>query len=310
MTKKVHILNGDSALDIFKETGIEGETIVFREMLCQGQCKEPILSDAFWQERKLFFQEHYNVGPEEYEKDTEKEISRIKDFLDPDIEICLWFEYDLFCHVNMFSIISYLDQKGKKDNVHIICSGRNFGSPELKGLGELNPKEFVKLYQVKRQLSKIDFEFANYFWMLYQSDKHEELFSFTFHTHPTFIYLKDCMIAHFYRYPDKKTGLSYSQNIILEQLMNGPRTKAELILQLLRTQGYYGFGDIQYDKMIKDLSPLYTEDGLTLHINENGRAVFKGEKNLSEFVIVGFMVGGTNFTTFYFENDRIYRLEE
>lgn len=309
MAQKVHILNGDSALEIFEKTGIEGETIVFREMLCQGQCKEPILSEAFWQERKLFFEEHYDVSPEEYEIDAVNEISRVNNFLDPEIEICLWFEYDLFCHVNMFSIISYLDQRGKKDNVYIICSGRNFGSDELKGLGELSPEDFLKLYKVKRQLSRIDFEFANYFWMLYQSDKHEELFSFTFHTHPTFIYLKDCMIAHFYRYPDKVTGLSYSQNIILEQLMNGPKTSAELVIQLLKTQGYYGFGDIQYIKMIKDLSPLYTTENLLLSINENGKAVFNGKKNLSEFVTVGFMVGGTNFTTFYFENERIYRRE-
>ena len=308
MSKKVHILNGDSALDIFLATGIEGEHIVFREMLCQGQCKEPILSPAFWQERKLFFKEHYDVSHEEYEIEAEKEISRVNDFLDSETEICIWFEYDLFCHVNMFSIISYLNQKSKIDNVHIICSGRNFGDDQLKGLGELTSEDFVKLYEHKRLLSKIDFEFANYFWMLYQSDKHEELFSFTFHTHPTFIYLKDCMIAHFYRYPDKKTGLSYSQNIILKQLNESPKTRDELVGILLKTQGYYGFGDIQYKKMIKDLAPLYTENDLLLSINENGKSVLKGDKNLSEFVTVGFMVGGTNFTTFYFENERIYRL--
>jgi len=92
--------------------------------------------------------------------------------------------------------------------------------------------------------------------------------------------------------------------------MDAPKTKAELVIQLLKTQGFYGFGDIQYYKMIKDLSPLYEENDLVLSINENGKAVFQGEKNLSEFVTVGFMVGGTNFTTFYFENERIYRLED
>ena len=309
MDKKLHILNGDSSYEIFKQSGIAGDSIIFREMLCQGQCKEAILSDAFWQERKDFFLEHYDVSQEEYEEDAQNEISRINDYLEG-YEICLWFEYDLFCHVNAFSIISYLDQKNVKDNVYFICSGRNFGDTELKGLGELSTDDFNKLYENKRQLSKIDFEFANYFWMIYQSDKHEELLSFTFHIHPTFVYLKDCMIAHFYRYPDKITGLSFSQNIVLSMLNESPKTREEIVVELLRTQGYYGFGDLQYFKMIKDLSPLYDEKEDKLHINENGKMVFEGKKNLSEFVTVEFMVGGTNFTTFYFENDRIYRLDK
>ncbi|MEM7162757.1 MAG: DUF1835 domain-containing protein [Bacteroidota bacterium] len=309
MTKKVHILNGDSALEIFKKTEIEGETIVFREMLCQGQCKEPILSEKFWEERQDFFKVHYNVSKEEYQADAQNEILRINDFLEEDVEICLWFEYDLFCHVNMFSIISYLDQKGKKENVYLICSGKNFGSEELKGLGEISTDDFMRLYDEKKLLSKIDFEFANYFWMIYQSDKHEELYSFTFQRHPTFQYMKDCMIAHFYRYPDKKTGLSYSQNIVLSMIDEGPKSREEIITELLRTQGYYGFGDLQYQKMIQDLSPLYEDKDGVLFINENGKAVFKGEQNLSAFVTVEFMVGGTQFTTFFFENERIYRLK-
>lgn len=308
MKKKLHILNGDSTLAIFSQAGIEGDHIVFREMLCQGQCKEPILSPAFWQERKDFFKTHYEVPESEYEEMTQNEISRIEDYMD-DREICLWFEYDLFCHVNMFSIISYLDSQKKRDNVYMICSGRNYGDTELKDLGQLDTKLYNKLYADKRLLSKIDFEFANYFWMIYQSDKHNELYSFTFHEHPTFEYLKDCMIAHFYRYPNKDTGLNYSQNIVLEMLNDGPKTKRKIINQLIETQGFYGFGDLQYFKIIKDMAPLYTEDAGLLRINENGMDVLKGKKNLSEFVTVKFMVGGTRFTDFYFEKNRIYRLK-
>ena len=277
-------------------------------MLCQGQCKEPILSDAFWQERKDFFKEHYEVPEQEYVNMTQNEIARIDDYLDH--EICLWFEYDLFCHVNMFSIISYLDMKKKTSNVYMICSGRNFGDTELKDLGQLKPAEYKKLYQEKRLLSKIDFEFANYFWMIYQSDKHNELYSFTFHEHPTFEYLKDCMIAHFYRYPDKVTGLNYSQHIVLTMLTEGPKTKRQIVNELIRTQGFYGFGDLQYFKIIKDMAPLYDEKDDEIAINSKGEDVLAGKKNLSEFVTVKFMVGGTRFTDFYFENNRIWRLEE
>ena len=304
--KVLHVLFGDEVRNEFLEANLEGDVIIFREALCQGECQYPIFSEKFWNQRIKFFTTHYDFTLEEYMEFSQNKIEELKNYLDDSL-ICLWFDYTLYSHINVFSIISFLDSSKKTNNVHFVCSGLNFGSQVHKSLGELNADDIKRLFSTKRALSKIDFEFANYFWMIYQSDKHNELYSFTFHEHPTFAYLKDCMIAHFYRYPNRLSGLSYSQEIILEQISEQPKGKEEIVEKLIETQGFYGFRDFQYYKMIKDLDPLYINVNGHLKINENGRAVLSGEKHLSEFVEIGFKVGGTKFTDYYFENNRLHR---
>ena len=50
MPNQMHIVNGDSTREILEQSGIEGEIVVWRELLSDGPVSEPVFSDEFWQE--------------------------------------------------------------------------------------------------------------------------------------------------------------------------------------------------------------------------------------------------------------------
>lgn len=98
-----NILNGDALAHSFPEAKIQGNVVVFREALIEGDLSGNNLSDL-WRSRAR----HHEVLEENYYQHVVKEIEKI--FTAPDnSEFNLWFEFDLFCQVNMWFVISVIN---------------------------------------------------------------------------------------------------------------------------------------------------------------------------------------------------------
>ncbi len=80
----------------------------WHEMLCEGPTCEIVDSQQFLNIRKAFLSDFYQIEIDEY---AFQEDLKIFNNLDDYSDIILWFEYDLFCHVNLIAIISLLQQK-------------------------------------------------------------------------------------------------------------------------------------------------------------------------------------------------------
>jgi hypothetical protein len=48
MKEILHILNGDATLSSFEQTGLDGDIMVWREVLSEGPVEENIASGTFW----------------------------------------------------------------------------------------------------------------------------------------------------------------------------------------------------------------------------------------------------------------------
>jgi len=48
MNNIIHVLNGDSTVQILAKSGIQGDVIVWRELLCEGPVNFTVGSDEFW----------------------------------------------------------------------------------------------------------------------------------------------------------------------------------------------------------------------------------------------------------------------
>src|SRR4051794_19671008 len=95
-----HVLQGDAQVAEFKKACIEGEPIVFREALISGPVDADDL-DTFWNERAQYILADYGEDEIEYKDKVVGEIVQLLDAADDD-EVNLWFEYELFCSVNMW----------------------------------------------------------------------------------------------------------------------------------------------------------------------------------------------------------------
>ena len=106
-----HILNGDCLAEQLRQTEIKPNYIICRECLIEGEVNSADLGH-FWRLRSKFISETYKISTEEYVKTSLSEFEKINT-MEEGAEVCLWFENDLFCQINMWFIISLLSLQPK-----------------------------------------------------------------------------------------------------------------------------------------------------------------------------------------------------
>jgi hypothetical protein len=302
MTKlPLHITNGGRLTSYLEELEIEGEKLTWQEILCEGPTQEIIHCDDFIELRRSFLNKFYNV-----DLDLDKIEVALKQLQNPErySEIVLWFEYDLFCHINLIAVINLLQQKKIELPLYLVCSGRIPGSKVLKGLSELNTGQLFNHYKNKVKLSKNDIDLATTIWGIYCGKDHNLLKPFIVQS-SSFEYLNNCLKAHLERFPDSKTGLNVLETNILSIVKeNDIKSKHHLLGYALNYQGYYGFGEMQMNRIIDKLSYFFTEENHSLTLNRKGYEALLKQHNFSNELKNDMEYGGVNVKDFHFNKDQ------
>lgn len=296
--RPLHITNGGSLTKYLNELKIVGEKLTWQEMLCEGPTKETIHTTEHIKLRDSFLNEFYQVNLDLNQVDyaLNEQLANTNRYS----EIILWFEYDLFCHINMIAVISLLQQKKIKHPLYLVCSGRVSGSKTLKGLPELNSEQLLNHYKNKILLTENDIEIATTVWGIYCGKDHNLLKPFIVQS-SSFKYLSNCLKAHLERFPDSINGLNILEKNILEIVRdNTIKSKHHLLGYALNYQGYYGYGDMQLNRLIDKLSIFMTKENNTLKLNRTGHEALIGQLNFSNKMDSNMTFGGVNKYDFYF----------
>lgn len=297
MAKILHITNGDSLTEYLKEIDVKGDYATWREILCEGPTEAGIDSKAFYEKRIKYLQDTYDANADEYIIfDELNDLQPDSDYK----EVVLWFEYDLFCHINLIACISLIHQRNIKLPIYLVCSGRVEGEKEMLGLGELSQEQLLKHYDQKILLNDKDKDLALTLWRIYCGRDHN-LFKPYIVKPSSFKYLSNCLKAHLRRFPDSRTGLDTFEFNILK-LINEKTIKSipQLLGFAINHQGYYGYGDSQIQRMIEKLSPFYedTQDGLKL--NRVGHEIIHQQHHVHDLIKDTMKYGGVNRYDFHF----------
>jgi len=275
MAKVLHILNGDSTASILKQASIEGDIVVWREMLCEGPIYKDVGSDNFWLKRCNFFENELGVPKLEYNDKTIKEILKLQDVSNYD-KVVLWFEYDLFCQVNLMAACSYLlDNYNKSASYYLVCTGKEKGKEQLQTLGDYDAGFYPKLLENKIKLSRNKLLFAKQCWEMYVENNPEKLKAFNFNINSKFAYFQMAISQHLERFP-KANGLNQIQEKILEVINAGTFNKNQIVKEMLiwqRATTVYGFGGLQYFFSLDKLNDYYSINNEIYKLNENGKKI-------------------------------------
>lgn len=247
----LHILNGDSSKNLFPTREINGEIVVWREALVQGPLFYLLGSELFWEMRSQFIERAYGSKLFEYKNKVIQEFQKIKRFQGN--EIVLWFEYDLFCQINMIAIISYLLRSKKSKKISLVCIGDYPGHSKRVGLGEIPAENYPKLFKNRIKLEKEDLLLADRAWMAFcgkEIEKFEQMRS------NNFKYLTEALVAakSLFRQKEKLSPLSLH---ILKMIENDNINESQLIRRLLKEDTALGFGDLQFKYEIEKVSNYY-----------------------------------------------------
>ena len=98
MNSTLHILNGDGTAYPFRKTSLKGDHIVWREMLCEGPVPERPDLGQLKTIRFPFLAGLDGSDTAKVESMFYIPFERLRK-LRPYENIVLWFEFDLFCHL-------------------------------------------------------------------------------------------------------------------------------------------------------------------------------------------------------------------
>jgi hypothetical protein len=248
-----------------------------------------------------FLQEQYEINPEDYKTQFIEELYKLKSSNSYD-EIVLWFEFDLFSHINMLAAISYLLENKKNIPVSLVCSKRLKGEKEFSPLSQLSSKHLQNHYDERIPLNEDDLEMANLMWQLYNGDNPQRLIG-NIKTRTNFEYLSACIRAHLERFPNSRNGLSSLEQNVLKLIEKNSITSINhLIGYALEYQGYFGFGDIQIKRIIKTLEPFFEVRNEKVVLTPAGEEALAFEKNFYRHLKNDEYLGGVKKYDFLYDS--------
>lgn len=298
--KYLHITNGDDLSKKVKSLGLSGDIITWREMLCEGPTSMDVGDKEFLRQRQKFLQKTYKISKAEYSEKFIEELEKLAAVNNYD-EIVLWFEFDLFSHMNMLGVISFLLQKKKNFPMTLVCSKKLEGEDEMYPLGELSAKNLQKHYKNRIPLTDDDISTGQLIWELYCGDKPKRLISEIKRT-TNFEYLSSSIRAHIERFPSTNTGLNTLEINVLK-LIKGHDIKSihHLLGYALKYQGYYGYVDIQMQRVIDKLRPFYTVTDNNVQLNSDGEKALESSKNYYQIMKDDEFYGGVRKYDFLYD---------
>jgi hypothetical protein len=256
MSSILHVLNGDATLNVFEQTGIDGDVLVWREVLSEGPLSENIESAKFWQGRAAFITQTFNDTAEHY---NDSMVAQLEKFSQPYDEINLWFEFDLHCQVNLLGVMMLLSQKTDLSgpSVYLICPAEVPGVAAFRGMGQLDSGQLEDLYDnIRVQLGEYDFELATEAWGLYIAGNAAKLEKWinatTFWANMQC--LKPAMQAHVKRLHLNTNGLNYIEQTLLDIYNTSSKTRADIYTAFWSTDKIYGMGDSEINTYLDKLA--------------------------------------------------------
>lgn len=244
-----NILNGDSLAYSFPDAKIEGDVIVVREGLIDGDLSGDNLHE-FWQSRAKYL----GLTEAEYHNNVVKEFEKIMAAANGS-EFNLWFEYDLFCQVNMWFTISIINSLPIKKKVYAVYTSyldRN-DKQFWGGFGPANSSELAICFADRILLNDADLKLGNDLWTAYKSEDIAALIRLAEDRSPAFPYLQEVVKAHVDRFP--KDGTKGRPEKVLEEIIQaGSGDFHKVFIAFWNRESIYGFGDVQlkhlYDKVM------------------------------------------------------------
>jgi len=249
----LHVVNGDAALALLKQSPVEGDFLVWKDMLMEGPLSAnggPIDLKA----RGDFLHAKYGADPKRYRSDMKALFAALDKAARGKGEVVLWFEEDFFCQIHLIYLLAHLPAGlRRKGRVSIIC-------PD-KPLGARLPGAFPRLLANRLPLQAPLINLAAKVWKAYAANSTagwEDFLAWAksgdgFAPWPA---LRQGLRAHLGRLPTAHGGPNALEAALLRPLASGPldfahyarRVWSEPMVKPL------GLGDMQIARYALDLS--------------------------------------------------------
>jgi len=233
----LNITNGDHAGDKLR-TILDGPVITAADVLHEGPCPA-VDGDAWHDVRARFLSDGGYASYQEIKQGLAATDRRIVDACARHEGIVLWFEHDLFDQLLLIRTLDLI-AKAKTDetNVSLICIGAFPGVDRFIGLGQLTPGQLATLKGTGSPVTAGHYGLAVDAWRAFRSPDPRELFDIAQQLTavavggaegtPPLVFLGNALLRFLAEYPSTINGLTWTEELALEALLDGPATGGAL----------------------------------------------------------------------------------
>jgi hypothetical protein len=240
--KKMHVLPGDATAEDFRNSGIEGETVICRECLVEGDVRAENPED-FWAVRAGFIKAAYGESEEKYFREVVGEFKKLEN-LAPGTEVNLWFEYELFCQANMWFCLSLL--QNTKASVYRVAPVVRAEKDVWKGFGNLSDGDLKRCFAERVKFTGEEIRLGAELWQAFRNADYEKLEQLSEAESDCFPRLKEVCRAEIEK--DFRP-----RKVLREIIADGARDFArEIFPEFSVRAGVYGFGDAQVKRILTE----------------------------------------------------------
>jgi hypothetical protein len=238
-----HVLPGEAQVPEFQASGIEGEVIVCREALIDGPIDADDL-EQFWNERARFIVGEYGEDEIAYHDNVAGELARLQD-VEPGDEVNLWFEYELFCSVNMWFCLSLLS--GTQSVVYRVEPLGLDVEHRWNGFGGFTADQMRAAFELRTRLSNEQVELGAELWNTYRTKDHRQLKQLAAKSDTDcFPYLTEIAAA-------AAEEDIHPLEVLKEIRSRGEREFPKIFDEFRKRAGVYGYGDTQVRRLLERL---------------------------------------------------------
>ena len=288
--KFVHIFNGDSSAEAFSESGLAGDRYVWREMLVEGPARGIPGTETFWDTRAHYFATLPEVPEDSYRPQTQQEWNRLAE-APKDAEWVLWYEYDLFCQINLMALLAGIRaMPTPPPKLSLVCVGQQPDGNWVT-LGSFAPLAYPSLLETRKPLGRDALAYAVEVWDAWVGADPRQVMAFVQKNHQAFPYLPQALEAAESLFP-ARGGLNLPERWLLGRMAEGSLSIHSLIGEALRNANHpFGMGDLQWLYFLKGIGPLWVKQGDLVQLSPLGGKVHQ-QKEVFVGQLEGRYIGG------------------
>jgi hypothetical protein len=312
----LHIVNGLSTLKTLDRTDIRGARVCGDDIFAEGPVQDCLQTPAAWRTRAEYLQKHFAIPKEQYLQRKEERERSLRSFAYHE-EVVLWFEFDLFCQLNLLYLLHWFSKRGLgHSKLTLICPGEYPGVKPFRGLGTLGPKQLANLFEERSEITDPQKKLAVRAWSAYSNPDPTRIEQLLQEGTEDLRYLHKAFSAHLERFPWTGSGLNSVELKTLESVSDGPRKFGDLFENVTGSNAVFshGMGDMEFSAYLVGLAegenPLIRMDNFpgiltqevprralgkwTIRITDHGKDVLKGRQDSIELRGIDRWLGGVH----------------
>lgn len=250
----LHIVNGDSVGDKLRESDVDGDILVWKEIYSEGPVfLQPALPEHRFV-RGSYLEQAMGIPYREWLQSSEWQEGKLAAF-PQHAEIILWFEHDLFDQTMLCYLLHWFEGHDLGNTqLYLLSLDRFPGIEPFHGLGQLSAEQLSSLAGTWRKITQDQLQLGKKAWEAYTSSTPMETVSLLQEDTSALPFLHDAFLLHLNRFPSLQNGLGIVEQTTVELIHSGVDRPLSLFQQAGDKLNQLGMGDIQYWLCLKQMT--------------------------------------------------------